>query len=61
MGVTEMMDQVQAIAATGFGALKQFAIGMVITIPFVFWLNLRERKSDSICTSDHEAVERRAR
>jgi hypothetical protein len=57
MSVTEMMDQVQAFAATGFGALKHFAIGMVITIPFVFWLNLRERKSHSIWTSDRESAE----
>jgi len=59
--VAEMMDQLQAFAATGFGALKDLAIGIVITIPFVFWLNMRERKSDSISTNDRESVERRAR
>ena len=56
-----MMDQVQAFAATGFGALKDLAIGIVITIPFVFWLNIRARKSDSSWTSDRESVERGVR
>jgi hypothetical protein len=57
MSVTMTMDQVQAFAATGLGTLKDFAIGMFITVPFLVWLNMRTRKSDPIWTNDRESME----